>query len=64
MPTSPPVAAHLRLADVCTALDVDERTVRKWIAAGLLGAIRIGPRLLRIPRADYERFLREQRVAP
>ena len=37
------------VAYTATTLGISERTVRRWIDAGRLDAIRIGPRLWRIP---------------
>ncbi|WP_264078181.1 helix-turn-helix domain-containing protein [Mycobacterium stomatepiae] len=38
--------------------DVDERTVRRWIANGRLTATRIGPRLIRVDRDSISRLAR------
>ncbi|HEY2834358.1 MAG TPA: helix-turn-helix domain-containing protein [Sporichthyaceae bacterium] len=35
-----------------------ERTVRRWVAGGLLPAYRVGPTLVRIRRSDAEALLR------
>lgn len=37
-----------------TRLGVTELTVRRWIATGRLGAVRIGPKLLRVDVAEVE----------
>lgn len=39
-------------------LGVHEKTIRRWIASGLMPAHRLG-RQWRIARADLERFLRD-----
>lgn len=41
-------------ADYC---DVDARTVRRWIAAGRLNALRVGPRLIKIDVAELDKIL-------
>ena len=38
-------------ADYC---DVNYRTIRRWIAAGYLNAVRVGPRLLKVERRALE----------
>lgn len=46
----------LTLAEVADARGVAVRTVRRWIAAGLLPAYRVGPRLVRIRPDDLEQL--------
>ena len=41
-------------ADYC---DVSYRTVRRWIAAGRINAVRVGPRLLKVDAAELDAFL-------
>jgi excisionase family DNA binding protein len=41
-------------ADLC---DVDTRTVRRWIAAGRLNAVRVGPRLIKIDVAELDKIM-------
>lgn len=41
-------------ADYC---DVSYRTVRRWIAAGHLNAVRVGPRLLKVDARELDAFL-------
>ena len=48
----------LSVAAVCGALDVRERSVRRWIADGRLLCVRAGTRV-RVLRADLIAFLRE-----
>lgn len=42
--------------ELAAALRVSERAVRDWIKAGLVRAIRIGPRTVRIPRSEFNRL--------
>ena len=39
---------------VATALDVDEITVRRWIASGLVHGYRIGDRLIKLDLDEVE----------
>ncbi|MDV7196903.1 helix-turn-helix domain-containing protein [Rhodococcus kroppenstedtii] len=43
--------------DVAEVCKVTARTVRGWIAAGYLPAVRIGPRFVRIRQDDLDRFI-------
>ena len=36
---------------------VDPRTIRRWIAAGRLNAVRVGPRLIKIDTAELDRIV-------
>jgi excisionase family DNA binding protein len=47
------------IADVAARLGVHTRTVRRWIAAGLLTSYRVGPQLLRLDADEVDRFLRQ-----
>jgi excisionase family DNA binding protein len=49
---------NLSLGDVAQELGVNVRTVRRYIASGQLAAYRVGPRLLRVDRADLDAFVR------
>jgi len=52
----------LTVKQVAAFLDVSEPTVRRWINKGDLPANHVGPRhLLRVRRADLEKFLRSDR---
>ncbi|WP_373234863.1 excisionase family DNA-binding protein [Mycobacterium marinum] len=42
------------LQEAASRCDVDYRTIRRWIAAGRLNAVRVGPRLLKVDPADLE----------
>jgi len=50
------------VAEACEFLQVSERTMRAWIAAGKVPARRIGPRSIRITRTDLERIASGQSV--
>lgn len=52
-----PLFSIEQVAEIC---QVSKRTVRRWIKAKELAAIRLG-RQLRIAQKDLERFLREHR---
>lgn len=50
-----------RLASISTAaehLDVTPRTVRRYLAAGLLTGFRVGPRLVRVDLNEVDAMLR------
>lgn len=38
--------------------DVDERTVRRWIAEGRINAFRVGARLIKIDVAELDKVMR------
>lgn len=46
------VPSLLTQAEAADACAVSVRTIRRWIAAGMLPARRVGPRLVRIDAAD------------
>lgn len=49
MPAAIKLPAELAtIADAADRLKVDRKTVRRWIAEGILTAYRIGPQLVRI----------------
>lgn len=49
----------LSIAQAAAVLGVHSHTCRRWIAAGLLPAYRVGPRLLRVRAADVAALGRE-----
>lgn len=51
----------LTIPDVAARLNVSERTVRAWIAAGRLAVVRLGPRCVRIEPDEVERMVEEAR---
>ena len=38
--------------------DVCDRTIRRWIAAGLLTGYRVGPRLIKVDLDELDRIIR------
>ena len=50
--------SYLTVAEVAATLKLNQQTVRNWIDAGTLPALRVGRRV-RIKRSDFERILRD-----
>ena len=50
--------SYLTVAEVAATLKLNQQTVRNWIDAGTLPALRVGRRV-RIKRSDFERILEE-----
>ena len=48
------IPAHLSIRQVAEYWGVSDRTVRRYIADGTISAARIGPKLVRIDRAQVE----------
>lgn len=48
------VPSRITIAAAAESRNVSTRTVRRWIAAGLLPAYRTGPHLIRINPADLD----------
>jgi excisionase family DNA binding protein len=53
----------LTVWEIARSLKLYPQTVRNWIAAETIPAVRIG-RGVRVWRADFDRFLAASRVAP
>lgn len=49
-------AEAISVQTAAVLLDVHENTVHNWIRAGIIIAVRTGPRLLRIPRSEIARL--------
>ncbi|MDG4665139.1 helix-turn-helix domain-containing protein [Mycobacterium sp. 236(2023)] len=47
---------HVSIQQAATWLDVDPKTIRRYIAAGTISAKRIGPRLIRVERDSLAAF--------
>ncbi len=58
MEESPGAETYLTVAEVAELLKLNQQTVRNWIDAGSLPALRVGRRV-RIRRSDFERVLEE-----
>lgn len=50
----------LRVPEVAAIFRVHRSTVYRLIDEGYLGAVRVGPRTLRVPRDEVERLLRDR----
>lgn len=48
----------ISLNEAAARLGVNYRTIRRWIAAGRIDAVRVGPRLLKIDAAQLDRVMR------
>jgi excisionase family DNA binding protein len=48
----------ISLTEAAERLSVNYRTIRRWIAAGRIDAVRVGPRLLKIDAAQLDRVKR------
>lgn len=63
------VMAHeerwLTIRDVCGLLDVNERTVRRWIQSGALVVVDLGRKAgYRIAASDFDRFIEARKKLP
>lgn len=52
----------LSITETCDLLKLSERTVRQYIADGLLPAYRIGPKTVRIAEDDLDTFTATRRI--
>ncbi len=50
--------SYLTVAEVAATLKLNQQTVRNWIDAGTLPALRVGRRV-RIKRSDFQRILEQ-----
>ena len=46
------------VAEAAAIADVSARTIRRWIASGLLPGYRVGPRLVKVDLADLDQLAR------
>jgi excisionase family DNA binding protein len=52
-------AGLLRIGAFCTALEIKEATVRKWLHERRIASVKVGSRAIRIPRSEVGRIIRE-----
>lgn len=57
-------AFMLKVADAAEYVGVTTKTIRRWISSGHLPASRLGPKLIRIRRADLDACLGVIEPAP
>ena len=57
MPHISPRHRYASLADAAAYVDVDERTIRRWIAAGLLTGYRLGQKTIRVDLNEVDEAL-------
>jgi excisionase family DNA binding protein len=50
--------SKISLHDAALRVGVSDRTIRRWIAQGLLPAERLGPKLIRVNTVDLDRLQR------
>ncbi len=55
--TDPSAETYLTVAEVAAILKLNQQTIRNWIDAGQLPAVRVGQRRVRIKRSDFDRLL-------
>lgn len=60
MATRKPAAEAISLQDAAIILQVSERTIRRWWKTGDIELVRVGPKLLRVPK-DVLAKLRSRR---
>ncbi|WP_205868844.1 helix-turn-helix domain-containing protein [Mycolicibacter senuensis] len=47
----------MSIAAAAEAADVNPRTVRRWLAKGLIAGYRVGPRLIKVDMTELERIM-------
>ncbi len=52
-------AGMVTVSEFAKALNVHRQTVYDWVDRGLVDARRLGPKVIRIPRSELERALRD-----
>lgn len=55
-------ADTLSIREVAGFLGVSEKSVRRWVAAGLIPASRYGPRALRVNKNDLVDYIESCRI--
>lgn len=61
-PAPAPRLRHLRAAEIAASLGVSVRTVRRWIADGIVPSVKVGGARL-VEEADLERILRPEEAS-
>jgi excisionase family DNA binding protein len=56
---SGPDGELLRVNTFCDALAIKESTGRKWLTEKRIASVKVGPRLVRIPRSELQRIVDE-----
>ena len=54
----------LTVAEIADMLKLNQQTIRNWIDAGDLAAVRLGARRVRVRRSELERFIAAGETAP
>jgi excisionase family DNA binding protein len=49
----------LRVSTFCDALGIKESTGRKWLLERRISSVKVGSRLVRIPKSELDRIIRE-----
>ena len=62
-PPKPSTDSLLTVADIARILKLNPQTVRNWLDAGYLRAIRIG-RNVRVTQAEFNRLIDESYICP
>jgi excisionase family DNA binding protein len=47
--------------EIAEILRVHQRTVQRWISSNRLKAMKVGPKILRVRKQDFDEFLESQR---
>ena len=63
-PPELPAGRLLRVSEAAALLNVDERTLRAWIADGRFAVVRFSSRCLRIPLDGLLEFVAKKTVIP
>jgi len=48
---------YLSISEFADEFDVSEKTIRNWISDGVVRAVRIGPRMIRIEATELDRIV-------
>ncbi|NJK49027.1 helix-turn-helix domain-containing protein [Candidatus Gracilibacteria bacterium] len=50
----------LTTSEIAEILRVHQRTVQRWISSNRLKATKVGPKILRVRKQDFDKFLESQ----